>query len=26
MAFGQEERARIFLNLVAVYCEVKKFD
>lgn len=24
--FGQEERARIFLNLVMVYCELKNFD
>jgi len=26
LPFGQEERARIFLNLVNVYCEVKNFD
>ena len=24
--FGQEERARIFLNLVSVYCELGTFD
>jgi len=23
---GQEERARIFLNLVLVYCELRNFD
>lgn len=26
LPFGQEERARIFLNLVNVQCEVKNFD
>jgi tetratricopeptide repeat protein 21B len=26
MPFGQPERARIFLNLVKVYCELKLFD
>jgi tetratricopeptide repeat protein 21B len=26
LPFGQEERARIFLNLVLVHCEVKNFD
>lgn len=26
LPFGQEERARIFLNLVLAYCEVKNFD
>jgi tetratricopeptide repeat protein 21B len=26
MPFGQEERARVFLNLVQVYCEVKNFN
>jgi tetratricopeptide repeat protein 21B len=26
LPFGQEERARIFLNLVNVYCENKNFD
>lgn len=26
LPFGQEERARLFLNLVAVYCELKNFD
>lgn len=26
LPFGIEERARIFLNLVSVYCEVKNFD
>ena len=26
LPFGQEERARIFLNLVNVYCETKSFD
>ncbi len=26
LPFGQEERARIFLNLVTVYCEIKNFD
>lgn len=24
--FGQEERARIFVNLALAYCEVKNFD
>ena len=24
--FGMEERSRIFLNLVNVYCELKEFD
>lgn len=24
--FGMEERSRIFLNLVSVYCELKEFD
>jgi tetratricopeptide repeat protein 21B len=24
--FGQEERARIFINLVMAYCEIKNFD
>ena len=26
MHFGQEERARIFINLVMTYCEIKNFD
>lgn len=26
LPFGQEERARIFLNLVLVHCELKNFD
>jgi hypothetical protein len=26
LPFGQEERARIYLNLVQVYCEMKNFD
>ena len=26
LPFGQEERARVFLNLVSVYCEVKNFN
>lgn len=26
LPFGQEERARIFLNLVSVQCEMKMFD
>jgi tetratricopeptide repeat protein 21B len=26
LPFGQEERARIFINLVMCYCEVKNFD
>lgn len=26
LPFGQEERARIFLNLVSCYCELKNFN
>lgn len=26
LPYGQEERARIFMNLIRVYCEVKEFD
>jgi len=26
LPFGQEERARIFLNLVTTYCELKDFN
>jgi lipopolysaccharide biosynthesis regulator YciM len=26
LPFGQEERARIFLNLVMAYCETRNFD
>jgi pentatricopeptide repeat protein len=24
--YGQEERSRIFINLIKVYCELKEFD
>jgi pentatricopeptide repeat protein len=26
MPFGQEERARIFMNMIKVLCELKQFD
>jgi pentatricopeptide repeat protein len=26
LPYGQEERARIFMNLIRVYCEVKEFE
>ena len=26
LPYGNEERARIFMNLILVYCEVKEFD
>jgi pentatricopeptide repeat protein len=26
LPYGQQERARIFLNLIKVYCEVKNFE
>jgi len=26
LPYGQEERARIFMNLIKVYCEIKEFE
>jgi len=26
LPFGQQERARIFINLIKVFCELKEFD